>query len=348
MAVALAATVTLLVPSAGLASAGRVRVLAGPSKEGQSATPLHWTKGLSIGGTLNDVSCSTRNFCMAVGAGGAAYAFVSGAWYSYPYVDPGKTQSPKTWKTLTSVSCPKVQRCVAIDNTGNAFYFRSGYWSSGHKVTTGRLQAIDCPTPKWCVAAGAGARVFVYSNDAWSSGETLNSTRRYHFAPPLRTVSCPTSRFCATVGTVANAYVLQEGTWSGGQLAASKIGVGPDAVSCPSAGSCVALNSDGQVFRYSNDNWGEVRGLPFQPIHEGNVPYVSLSCPTTKMCFAGYGVLIYQYSGGVWKRTYVTQTTKRTFFALAGVSCPSTTFCMAVNDQGFAFGYGVKKMKNYS
>lgn len=91
MAVALAATVTFALPSAGLAS---VRRATNPSRHRQvtdSARPLHWTKGLSIGGTLFDISCSTHNFCMAVGAGGAAYAYVSGTWHSYPYVDPGKS-----------------------------------------------------------------------------------------------------------------------------------------------------------------------------------------------------------------------------------------------------------------
>jgi photosystem II stability/assembly factor-like uncharacterized protein len=99
-----------------------------------------------------------------------------------------------------------------------------------------------------------------------------------------------------------------------------------NAVSCPAAGSCVAVGDTGTVvLRGTGGSWTPIRFGTARDL-------LDVACPTTDGCVAvgEDGLALVSADGGrSWSRG-ATDTDQ----ALRGVSCPSASRCYAVGDQG--------------
>jgi RNA polymerase sigma factor (sigma-70 family) len=184
------------------------------------------------------VSCTSPTFCMAVYGDGAAYEYSDGTWslpteLTNPYND-----------ALLSVACPSADFCVATDIEENAYLYQSGVWYGSTKVG-GYINALSCPTRSFCLAAGDDGSVYTLSNGEWSAGVPLGEGS-------LESVSCPTTQWCVAVDPTS-AIGEQSGTWSSGvQMAPLPDGLGPLAVSCPTAFYCLAVGFEGYVYSYNS------------------------------------------------------------------------------------------------
>ena len=93
----------------------------------------------------------------------------------------------------------------------------------------------------------------------------------------------------------------------------------PNALACPAANLCIALDSYGNAHTFNGSTWAAPVNI------DGSLPLESLSCPSVGFCMATDdigGVLT--FDGTSWtRRANVASTTP------AQVSCSSSTFCLA-------------------
>lgn|GEM_PF-6209509 len=168
------------------------------------------------------------------------------------------------------------------------------------------------------------------------SRDPNNNTNTYY---GLNAVSCTAQQSCAALGSEGSSGpydVFYSNNPNGGSSAWKKktIDTAPlRSISClPSL--CVAGDSSGNISVSSNPfsstpSWSTPAGISSGP------PAVnSISCPSTALCVAvGYGEVVTSTdpAGGISKWTAVPVDA---LHPLTAVSCPTTSFCEAVDSQG--------------
>lgn len=280
---------------------------------------------------LLGVSCSSARSCVAVGADssvptGVIDSLANGAWHSIRAPLPANAAKRQRVAQLDDVSCSS-GTCAAI-----GFYNTPSYKSSDAVIDTsvnGEWSTVEAPLPP-------------DANDHASS------------APAA--VSCPSSTFCAAggsyfsdLGQVGVLWTWVDGAWSAVEapLPADASSAAPDAgisaMTCPAAGSCVALgnyvSSDGTEYGFvdmlSGGTW-----IPTQLIDGG---FYQVSCDSLISCAASSSIgptgsgsvtghLVDVLSGGSWMSVSVPMPPDSgdppEALAVA-VSCQPGGFCVA-------------------
>jgi eukaryotic-like serine/threonine-protein kinase len=176
------------------------------------------------------------------------------------------------------------------------------------------------------LAIGLGVSQFGGHQTAasWSGGHRIDT------ADGLTAVSCASADFCAAADSGGNAFTYSGGSWSAPQRLSSD---GLSWVSCPTTGFCVATSNGSALYTYSGGKWSpptELFGDNGKPAH-----LTSVSCPTATFCLATGNMHAYKYSGGIWDRGVLVESSNK----LVSISCPSATFCAVVDSAGNAFTY---------
>jgi hypothetical protein len=192
-----------------------------------------WSAPANIdpGGALFSVSCASAVFCMAVDERGQAFKFDGMAWSGASDLDSDVL--------IQSVSCPTAQFCVAADQDSNVMIFNGTKWSAPSLLEpeSSYATAVSCVSPSFCMAVDDNGHYLTYNGKSWTSPVPFDGAEPF-------AVSCATPSYCAAVDHSGSAYVYDGSSWTGGALAASPF----VAVSCPSAGPCYAIASDGYVY----------------------------------------------------------------------------------------------------
>ena len=210
-----------------------------------------------------------------------------------------------------------------------------GTWTAADLPVTGLnppaasntvLRLVSCPAPGSCAAAGvytdtSGHRqglLASLTNGVWTAAVAptsgLNPGPWTNPAPDFTSLSCPAAGSCFAVGGYSDVSdqsdgviaTLAGGTWSAGTAPVSGLNPPPntratnmarlDVVSCPAAGSCVAVgdyqdtsnNRDGFAETLSGGTWSAAT-IPMT----GLVPtglsvssFTGISCPSAGACTA--------------------------------------------------------------
>jgi hypothetical protein len=155
----------------------------------------------------------------------------------------------------------------------------------------------------------------------------------------LSSVSCVSESFCVAVGGQESA-VYNGGSWSAPTEVSAEANL--KAVSCPSSSFCVAVAehhteawSEAYAFTYDDGVWSAPTAIPRAP-DRGGFDVGSISCSSSSFCaagalFEGAGAI---YEGGSWAPWTELVSNTSTL-----VSCPSASFCAAVDAAGQAFTY---------
>jgi len=322
----------------------------------------------NTGGTLNGVSCTSANACIAVGqANGAALAerWDGTAWATQPTPNPG---------TLLSVSCLAATSCTAVGSISGAplaEQWAGGAWSVTLNQGAGYmhgvyLRGVSCTSASACTAAGFYVRLFPYpghkppfraayqtlaeqwNGTAWSVQTTPDEGTAVHNW--LYSVSCTAANACIAVGGLQGVPGLAM-RWDGTAWSIQNVS-SPDytlyGVSCTSATACTAVglltadiaNSPSvYVDRWDGTRWWQ-QSVPLPPDAKAATLY-GVSCPSAKACAAvgGYttrsGVeeaLAEEWNGTTWTVVPTPTPGGATSTTLAGVSCSSASTCTAVGN----------------
>jgi hypothetical protein len=141
---------------------------------------------------------------------------------------------------------------------------------------------------------------------------------------------------CVAVGQVQNAvgsvvgsdvWTLRHGTWSASGESPQYL----ERVSCPQAGSCIAVSTVGKGYAE------QLHDGTWQQLPVPGSPLVSISCASTSWCMAlppsdieGSQPYSYLWNGSTWSRLDVVPGPGQSGGGLASASCVGTSFCMAV------------------
>ncbi|MGO9876618.1 MAG: hypothetical protein ACLPVY_22825 [Acidimicrobiia bacterium] len=292
-----------------------------------SIVPSPHPSDASGGSLLVGVACVTAKNCSAVGS------FSNGTAPFYPFIEhwngtawsivPSPTTTTTTVPALNSVSCPTSTSCFAV----------------------GSIQTISAHT------SATTTMIERWNGRTWSIITSPNVP-----STGLTDVSCPSTTFCVAVGSVSptlNGPVQSQTLiehWDGTRWSiVTSPNPDPDndslnSVACASPTSCVAVgtnassSSPGTIEHWNGTKWSiATHPMPFD---NPNNSLADVTCAgTTATCFAvgqyatttGTTVtLIEQPTASGWTMVPSPNPPGATTSALTGVSCPNTTFCIAV------------------
>lgn len=269
---------------------------------------------ITASAVVDDVSCPTTTFCAAVGRNAAttSTAFVAtynGTGWSSPQTVPGAS-------TLTRISCPASTFCAATGPTGQVSVRRGSTWSTTRISGAPHFTAVSCASSTLCAAVATGGRVVRWTGTSWTAPVVVDGGRT------LTAVSC-TAAGCRAGDVEGGVIAFDQGAWSG---PTAVLATTVDAVSCASTTSCVAVGSgSGAVF--GNGTWAPATHI----LAEGSI--ADVSCATSASCVAVNGNASTRYDGANWT-TPITVDPRGTGH-LGSVSCPTSTFCAAVDSGGY-------------
>jgi hypothetical protein len=305
---------------------------------------------------LDAVSCATAARCVAVGA-----TTVDGTGVVVPISNgvPGSPVPVTGTKGLFGVSCPTTAFCEAVgagNGSGVAVPVTDG--SPGPPVPvagTNSLDGISCPTGPLCEAAGRSA----------AQGVVVTLTSPTHAQAPspvagttsVNGIDCVSDSLCQVVASTSNGkYNDVVATVAGGVPGLFRV-VPPgtstfSGVACSSASTCVAVGSGVHLVGSRNTPEGVVttivNGTPGGAVGVAATPAVHLeavSCGGSAGCVAvgtdgtvaagaskGRGVSVTIAGGTPGHATPVPGSN----LILDGVSCPTSSSCIAVGTDGTA------------
>jgi len=274
-----------------------------------------WSAPTSVNGfdqALASVSCANASSCVASGADSDVEIY-SGVW-SVPSAVPGMP-------TITDVSCPTASFCMAVGGNQSVTLV-AGQWQTPESIASVVAAAsVSCSGPSSCTALSNGGAAFQYNGSSWSAGVQTNTLG---VGPGPGQLSCPAAGFCAAVGAE---WLLMEssGTWDPpGKIDAPSMGL--QGMSCPSAspGFCLAVDAGGYAYTESGGSWSGPTRVAAQYLSD-------VSCADANLCVAVGGNDSFVWDGVSWTEIVVTTDTQ---IAIAQVSCPTDSFCMAVTGGG--------------
>jgi hypothetical protein len=165
----------------------------------------------------------------------------------------------------------------------------------------------------------------------WTRGVTPAITNQ-----SMDSISCPSASFCAAVGAPTDTsgtgygWTFHAGSWS------APVAVDPTAalvaVSCASASFCVAPDLNAGFTTFNGSSWS-----PLEPLDPDGVP-VAISCPSVTFCMAvgqesvstssvvSFDAASWVFNGSTWSAPMFVASSA----FLSSVSCPSSTYCVAV------------------
>jgi putative hemolysin len=325
---------------------------------------------------LNSVSCVTTSFCVAVGTyrkseTGETLTLIESwdgsSWSIVPSPNKGTSGD-----NLTGVSCVSTQFCIAVGAIGT-FESRTlieswdgSKWSIASSPDNGAanyLWGVNCVSSHFCVAVGVrgygasteGTLVESWNGSRWAIISSPNPSES-----SLEGVSCTSSLSCQAVGFKLKGTLVE--SWDGSRWSVTpspdKGPYGGDlsSVSCSTRNSCKAVGS----YDYSSamyaihtliESWNgktwSVEASPNPTIHEDVLQ--SVSCVSSTDCVAAGSVgpppgevgrtVIESWNGSAWGVTPTPNVgNKLNPYAnsLFGVSCPASSYCIAVGSYFWA------------
>jgi hypothetical protein len=321
---------------------------------------------------LNGVSCASASACTAVGqyadlsyrSRPLAERWNGTSWVIQPI--PG-------FGHLNDVSCPSATRCVAVGGKGGhlvtGIWSGAGWVIQPIRDPAGTgsasLAAVSCPSPASCTAVGSyrrnGGRRHALA-ERWN-GQVWKIQNLPAFSDSgsqaLLGVSCASPSACIAVGDYVNRVthttLTVTAAWNGTAwaLQATPSPPGPVAwlsgVSCTSPAACTAVGSydtsSPRVARTLAERW-DGRQWTIQPTANPSPPafLASVSCPSVSACTAvgsqydhttsTFASLGEAFDGTAWLAQATPGPPPGGSARLAGVSCASASFCIAVGTAG--------------
>ncbi len=198
------------------------------------------------------------------------------------------------------------------------------------------LNAVSCASPSRCVTGGLDLIVQDHGVRSDLSSQLSSATNE------IASISCaPGTTFCGIADDSGGAYTLSDQTLSARtQVATTSVSNpnGFDTISCPSQTFCMAIDELGNTFKYSGGTWSPVTQLGALTQTRSSL---QVSCTSSSFCIAalpgaGNAENYYVWDGTTWGSAHVLENTGA---VETGLSCTSTTFCVATDTSDFALKF---------
>jgi hypothetical protein len=357
----------LLVASAAVPLLGTLAVPAGAAvttsanaavATGNINSPSSKTQPEDTSSRLNDVSCTSSAFCMAVGTYqqcttscsllGLIETWNGTDWSIVPSPDPSPSNT-----TLSSVSCTSPAFCVAVGSynpppaTDTLIESWDGSeWSvvsSPNVGTSNNFTNVSCSDPTFCMAIGGDGMANPNLSEIWdgSTWSVVPSVDVDNGDGSPNSVSCTSSTFCLAVGGIGLGGASQffdtlAAVWNGSSWSVIATPNPGDpssdfaSVSCLSPTSCVAAGQlvNGNEENTLVENWDGTNWTAAPSTNdEVGVFTEAVSCVSTptRFCFM-QSVNSETWDGSTWSISPGPPVDLR-----VGLSCSSPTFCAAVS-----------------
>ena len=297
---------------------------------------------------IRSVACASTSLCVAVaGPGDKVFTSTNPAAGTPVWSETdGLVDSGNSTDLLTGLSCPSQSLCVATDLDGSILYSTNptggaGAWTRVPLNGAPSLGGISCPSTSLCVAV-TGSQVITSTNptgtaSAWT---TVNVDGGLH-------ISCPSTSLCVGVDDAQHVVSSTNPTGDASAWTAANIGTSATtAISCASASLCAVTDDAGDIVTSTNptgdaSDWHAAVVDLDTDISFAGGGVGPISCPSTSLCvaagaFDGNALTSTNPTGGAdaWAATPID-----THFVMdsndpTGLSCPTTTFCAAVDSYG--------------
>lgn len=315
----------------------------------------NWTAVPAASYAAQSISCPAAGQCMMIGQvpdPATPYALYGGA---FTLTGQSWTDAAPDRGTVSALSCPSPQFCAAADNGfnwpdnyggpwgGNVMTYNGTSWSTpafidydpsgngGYTWSQG-ITGLSCASAAFCAAVDQYGYAFTYNGSGWTQGQHLTQGT----IVSLTAVSCASPTLCAAVAQDGTAYTYNGSTWTyatsidpySWQAGGTKAIRGDTllAVSCASA-TCVALDSYGYTFSFSDGTWTTGAQL-------SGSGWSAISCGAAARCVAVGGSSYAVLAAGAWSAPGDIDSA-----TVNAVSCPSPSFCEAVDANGDALTF---------
>ena len=346
-----AVTVALLLAACGSGGSSSPTTVSGTSPHGSTPTTAAatgtggWSAPVKVDALtkqgLRAISCPSSTFCVAIDTAGNAFVYSSGTWSSGTNVDSAIPTGGTVSDQLLSVSCASSTYCVAGDSKYNAVVYNGTTWSQPQQVDTNTgsgFFSVSCPTTTFCMAVDGASDSATYNGTSWSTAAPVDPSTSSILTSELTEVSCASPSFCVTMDGAGHRRLQRDGVGHPQTLTAGNGGRPPVVpyVSCASATLCVGAGSVDSTSEYLATYSGSSWSGPLPSDHSPN-EYDAVSCVSGPYCLvleAG-GKTISTTDGSSWTKAQPVEPS--TSYALpTAVSCASSSFCMAVDNLGYA------------
>lgn len=284
-----------------------------------------WTSGasLSTAGEPSDFSCASSSLCVA-----DVYDPMTTETSTYVYSGTSWAALSPTGAQLYDLSCAANGQCYG---TGGAqsmppelYAYSAGSWSAVSSSGNAPSGSISCVSASFCMSVN-GATATSFDGVKWT-GSNIGWTAQ------VTGIACPSGSFCMAVDNSGN-YTTYNGTsWTTPSQLLSSVGL--SSVSCTSSSFCVALGSSAShLYTWHGTSWTS-SSVSLSSYQQGAV-----SCTATgsgAFCAAVAGENASVYNGTSWSTPAAIDPTNKN---LTGVSCPTASYCVAVDSYGATMTY---------
>ena len=292
--------------------------------------------------SLDGVSCASESFCLAAGFAGQGHGAIKPIIERWSGRSLTTLSSPSTpGAALSSISCPSASSCMVVGRDGLDTY--SEHWSgrgwqvertpspssSGNDI----LNAVSCPSTTNCWAAGlknGGTPVVAVLVEHWNGVSWSIVGAPAPAGSALAGLSCASGANCWAVGernASAGPPALLAEHWNGATWSMVGVpGASGDllAVSCRRASSCWGTGTSGNdlIVRFESGTWRRATA-------PARATFDAVDCASARDCWAVGG------QGAQWNgRTWTTASAATGGGNLLGISCSTSTLCLAVGTVG--------------
>jgi hypothetical protein len=230
---------------------------------------------LMLGGSIDSVSCSSINFCVAVASGRAA-AYGGESWKSTPRMGPAEDDY--------QVSCPTSTFCAAVGANGvpgkpSALVTFNGrswtdYKTAASSSSNDRLLSVSCVTAGFCIATNVDGQILAFNGSQWIANRSSGTKG-------LISVSCASSRFCMAVTISGESTTFDGKDWTRATPIPSFANGLAYAVSCASPSECSVIGLSGSVTTWKLGRWSTP-----QRVFSRESAGVAISCSKGDNCVA--------------------------------------------------------------
>ena len=193
----------------------------------------------------------------------------------------------------------------------------------------GGLTSISCTNPTFCVAVDAKGNALTYNGKTWSSAQTVDP-----HGGGLTSISCTSQTFCMAVDADHEALTYNGQAWS--QPETADFGSALASVSCTGPDFCVAVDSNGDAYTYNGTTWSVQYSIGNSQTDLANFDTMTVACVTDSFCMVVDGNNE-AFTGGTTPSP--PSIIDPAADGLTSVSCPSQSFCLAFDDDGYYLTY---------